>query len=34
VVVATHDPLVMEQVSRRVLTLSQGMLLPEQRVMG
>ena len=34
VVVATHDPLVMGQVNRRVLTLSQGRLLPEQRVMG
>jgi cell division transport system ATP-binding protein len=33
VVVATHDPLVMAQVNRRVLTLSQGRLLPEQRVM-
>jgi len=32
VVVATHDPLVMEQVNRRVVKLSQGMLLPEQRV--
>jgi len=32
VVVATHDPLVMGQVNRRVLTLSQGRLLPEQRV--
>jgi cell division transport system ATP-binding protein len=34
VVVATHDPLVMAQVNRRVLTLSQGQLLPEERVMG
>jgi len=34
VVVATHDPLVMEQVNRRVLTLSQGTLLPERRVKG
>jgi cell division transport system ATP-binding protein len=32
VVVATHDPLVMEQVNRRVIRLSQGMLVPEQRV--
>jgi len=32
VVVATHDPLVMEQVNRRVVKLSQGMLVPEQRV--
>ncbi|NWF74327.1 MAG: cell division ATP-binding protein FtsE, partial [Nitrospirae bacterium] len=31
VVVATHDPLVMAQVNRRVLTLSQGRLLPEHR---
>jgi cell division transport system ATP-binding protein len=33
VVVATHDPLVMEQVNRRVVRLSQGVLLPEQRVL-
>jgi cell division transport system ATP-binding protein len=33
VVVATHDPLVMEQVNRRVVRLSQGMLVPEQRVL-
>jgi len=32
VVVATHDPLVMGQVNRRVITLSQGALVPEQRV--
>jgi len=32
VVVATHDPLVMEQVNRRVVKLAQGMLVPEQRV--
>ena len=32
VVVATHDPLVMEQVNRRVVKLDQGMLVPEQRV--
>jgi cell division transport system ATP-binding protein len=32
VVVATHDPSVMTQVKRRVLTLVQGSLMPEQRV--
>lgn len=32
VVVATHDPLVMAQVNRRVVKLDQGMLVPEQRV--
>jgi cell division transport system ATP-binding protein len=32
VVVATHDPLVMAQVNRRVVTLVQGSLMPEQRV--
>jgi len=32
VVVATHDPLVMEQVNRRVVKLAQGMLVPDQRV--
>ena len=32
VVVATHDPLVMEQVNRRVVKLAQGMLVPEQGV--
>lgn len=32
VVVATHDPLVMAQVNRRVVKLEQGMLVPEQRV--
>lgn len=34
VVVATHDPLVMAQVNRRVIKLSQGMLVPEQRVLA
>ena len=34
VVVATHDPIVMAQVNRRVVKLSQGMLLPEQRVLA
>ncbi|HXX74717.1 MAG TPA: cell division ATP-binding protein FtsE [Nitrospiraceae bacterium] len=34
VVVATHDPLVMAQVNRRVVKLEQGMLLPEQRVLA
>jgi len=34
VVVATHNPLVMEQVNRRVVKLSQGMLVPEQRVLA
>lgn len=34
VVVATHDPLVMAQVNRRVVKLSQGMLVPEQRVLA
>jgi len=33
-VVATHDPQVMALVNRRVLTLSQGRLLPEERVLG
>ena len=32
VVVATHDPFVMAQANRRVLTLSEGRLLPEQGV--
>ncbi len=32
VVVATHDPLVMNQVNRRVIALSEGALVPEQRV--
>jgi len=32
VVVATHDPQVMAQVNRRVITLSQGMLAPERWV--
>lgn len=32
VIVATHDPLVMAQVNRRVVKLDQGMLVPEQRV--
>ncbi len=32
VVVATHDPSVMAQVNRRVVTLVQGALAPEQRV--
>jgi cell division transport system ATP-binding protein len=32
VLVATHDPLVMAQVNRRVVTLEQGRVLPEQRV--
>jgi cell division transport system ATP-binding protein len=31
VVVATHDPHVMKLVNRRVMTLMQGVLLPEQR---
>jgi ABC-type ATPase involved in cell division len=30
--VATHDPSVMTQVNRRVVTLVQGSLMPEQRV--
>jgi cell division transport system ATP-binding protein len=34
VVVATHDPIVMAQVNRRVVKLSQGMLVPEQRVLA
>ena len=34
VVVATHDPLVMAQVNRRVVKLSQGMLVPEPRVLA
>lgn len=33
VVVATHDPLVMAQVNRRVVTLVQGVLLPEPRAL-
>ncbi len=33
VVVATHDPLVMAQVNRRVVTLAQGVLLPEPRAL-
>jgi cell division transport system ATP-binding protein len=32
VIVATHDPHVMTQVNRRVITLMQGVMLPEQRV--
>jgi len=32
VVVATHDPSVMAQVNRRVVTLVKGVLLPEQRI--
>jgi cell division transport system ATP-binding protein len=32
VLVATHDPSVMTQVNRRVVTLVQGSLMPEQRV--
>ncbi len=32
VVVATHDPLVMRHVNRRVMMLSAGMLVPEQQV--
>lgn len=32
VVVSTHDPLVMAQANRRVLTLSQGRLVPERQV--
>jgi len=31
VIVATHDPLVMTQVNRRVITLMQGVMVPEQR---
>lgn len=34
VVVATHDPLVMAQVNRRVVTLAHGMLRPEPRVLA
>ncbi len=34
VVVATHDPLVMTQVNRRVITLAQGALTPEPRMPG
>ena len=34
VVVATHDPLVMAQVNRRVVTLAQGVLLPEPRALA
>jgi cell division transport system ATP-binding protein len=33
VVVATHDPLVMAQVNRRVVTLAQGVLMPDQRAL-
>jgi cell division transport system ATP-binding protein len=32
VIVATHDPHVMSQVNRRVITLMQGAMVPEQRV--
>jgi cell division transport system ATP-binding protein len=32
VIVATHDPLVMAQVNRRVITLMQGAMVPEQRL--
>lgn len=32
VIVATHDPLVMAQVNRRVIALMQGALVPEQRL--
>ena len=32
VIVATHDPQVMTQVNRRVITLIQGVMMPEQRV--
>lgn len=32
VIVATHDPHVLNQVNRRVITLMQGVLLPERRV--
>jgi cell division transport system ATP-binding protein len=32
VIVATHDPQVMTQVNRRVLTLTHGILVPEQQV--
>jgi cell division transport system ATP-binding protein len=32
VIVARHDPHVMTQVNRRVITLMQGVMLPEQRV--
>lgn len=32
VIVATHDPQVMSQVNRRVITLMQGIMVPEQRV--
>ncbi|MBI3355811.1 MAG: ATP-binding cassette domain-containing protein, partial [Nitrospirae bacterium] len=32
VIVATHDPHVMTRVNRRVITLMQGVMLPEQRV--
>lgn len=34
VVVATHDPLVMAQVNRRVVALTQGMLVAEPRVLA
>jgi len=34
VVVATHDPSVMKQVNRRVVTLVQGALMPAERVGG
>jgi cell division transport system ATP-binding protein len=33
VVVATHDPLVIGQVNRRVITLTRGTLVPDQRVL-
>jgi len=33
VVVATHDPQVMAQINRRVITLEHGVLVPEQRVL-
>jgi cell division transport system ATP-binding protein len=32
VIVATHDPQVMAQVNRRVITLAQGVMAPEQQV--
>jgi cell division transport system ATP-binding protein len=34
VVVATHDPLVMAQLNCRVITLAQGALVPERRVLA
>lgn len=33
VVVATHDPRIMAQINRRVITLEHGALIPEQRVL-